>query len=636
VFNEAILLQGSPTCWFSRKFGSENVDQFGSQTWIDINTITDYFQRNLPESSGRCRISQQLRGFKEGTQRSVSKEWVPASSLMRYIFRPNADIVSSTLSCDIESTLSANNRHEDSVFEIYQTVVQMGFMGAKIEDIMSTAEVVFDAPTLYDIHKPCFSETAWRKICQFEQHYEKLYGIETKDRDTDVKTRREFLDILLKTEDVCKALKQNNRHVIQNRTKRRAAANREDSMKVEGEWVHLLQLLDATLYTELNNSFPDYVNNVLVIPCDEHNQVTAYIECTDACLQSHITCLIGKSIKSHLHRKHHLVCKSVLYLRESTFKAYETDNTIGRFAIRDDVVRQKLRKLTICHWENDTTEVNMEDESQSHAENKCPSCYSQQHIQPLSFDSFDLFQEWKVDVPLVLQMLLQSFLNITAAKNASDPTVYLKRRIEKLYSLYDMLLNVTSQKHQGIFQQIGTHELMMNSKCLSTLFKVTSSVGATMSLSSGEKQLKERTVGERLHYKTFQEPHLLTYTTDAGEVTKSVNLRQCYNILMMDNLVRMKFHADPLPGDCRSKELDMLPITIQGLPADSYEINAWHNTTCDGGMPCTCMSPTIITKDELIPLLTTLLPDEEDALIRFQRLCTWGRTNIGKYIVEGM
>ncbi|CAC5394942.1 unnamed protein product [Mytilus coruscus] len=50
----------------------------------------------------------------------------------------------------------------------------------------------------------------------------------------------------------------------------------------------------------------------------------------------------------------------------------------------------------------------------------------------------------------------------------------------------------------------------------------------------------------------------------------------------MDNLVRMTFRSDPLPGENRSGQLCTLPVTLQGLPKDSLVTDSWHTTDCLG------------------------------------------------------
>ena len=111
---------------------------------------------------------------------------------------------------------------------------------------------------------------------------------------------------------------------------------------------------------------------------------------------------------------------------------------------------------------------------------------------------------------------------------------------------------------------------------------------------------------------------------------KTVNLRQCHVILMLDNLVRLTYKRDPNPGECRSNQLCTLPITLQGLPIDSYITDQWHTSECDGTNACVCKKPVQLKKDDIEPVLLKLQPTEEDALRRFESLMTWGTSFIWK------
>lgn len=47
----------------------------------------------------------------------------------------------------------------------------------------------------------------------------------------------------------------------------------------------------------------------------------------------------------------------------------------------------------------------------------------------------------------------------------------------------------------------------------------------------------------------------MSYEITAGDIHTEVNLRQCYNILGMDNLVRLTMKTDPLPREGRTNQI---------------------------------------------------------------------------------
>ncbi|ESP02015.1 hypothetical protein LOTGIDRAFT_157148 [Lottia gigantea] len=86
-----------------------------------------------------------------------------------------------------------------------------------------------------------------------------------------------------------------------------------------------------------------------------------------------------------------------------------------------------------------------------------------------------------------------------------------------------------------------------------------------------------KTMNDQLYYQTFIKEYSMTYSSICGELTKPVSLRDCYMILMLDNLVLLKYHNDPEPGEHRSKQMCMLPITLQDISRTSVKITWLRN-----------------------------------------------------------
>ncbi|CAC5372579.1 unnamed protein product [Mytilus coruscus] len=59
---------------------------------------------------------------------------------------------------------------------------------------------------------------------------------------------------------------------------------------------------------------------------------------------------------------------------------------------------------------------------------------------------------------------------------------------------------------------------------------------------------------------------------------KELSIRDCILILMMDNLVRLKYHNDQDPGESRSMQICTLLITVKGMPEDALivENGIWN------------------------------------------------------------
>ncbi|CAC5402504.1 unnamed protein product [Mytilus coruscus] len=58
---------------------------------------------------------------------------------------------------------------------------------------------------------------------------------------------------------------------------------------------------------------------------------------------------------------------------------------------------------------------------------------------------------------------------------------------------------------------------------------------------------------------------------------RHVSMRDCIVIFYLENLLRLRVHADPDPGLNRTSQICTLPMTLKGLPRDSYITNLWHS-----------------------------------------------------------
>ncbi|CAG2191210.1 unnamed protein product [Mytilus edulis] len=201
-----------------------------------------------------------------------------------------------------------------------------------------------------------------------------------------------------------------------------------------------------------------------------------------------------------------------------------------------------------------------------------------------------------------------------------------------MYGCFDTLLNLLNKNYIGLLQDINSQELAMNYRSISTVFSFTSTSGATLSLNESEQRLKEKARSDLCYYNTYLKKHAIAYETVAGLIKKELSIRDCILILMMDNLVRLKYHNDPDPGESRSMQICTLPITVKGMPKDALIVESWHDEqVCDGTDSCVCKEDEQLTKEDLEDLVLTLSPVEVEVKNRFQQLMTWG---YAKFLTE--
>ena len=152
-----------------------------------------------------------------------------------------------------------------------------------------------------------------------------------------------------------------------------------------------------------------------------------------------------------------------------------------------------------------------------------------------------------------------------------------------------------------------------------------------MSLKAAAEKLKIKSDKDYCYFNTYMRQHFLSYESDAGQKSE-VSIRDCpVKCLLLDNLVRLRYHSDPKPGEHRSQQMCTLPITIKGIPPDEALLATWHHADCEREGKCMCMADIVFTSEsKSLPI--TLLAEEQDALQRFEALCTWGITSIWKLL----
>ena len=261
----------------------------------------------------------------------------------------------------------------------------------------------------------------------------------------------------------------------------------------------------------------------------------------------------------------------------------------------------------------------------------CETCYPQTVASPLSFQTFNADREWALHVPMPIQNLMECYLNPKTLAEITDNQESLSKKLQRLYFTHDILLNIFNKKHVGILQERNTFELIMGNRSVCTVFNITSSSGATMSLNIAEVSLKEQAEKDLCYFNTYLRHHPFKYKTAAGEIVKEVRMSDCaIKCLLLDNLVRLTYHADPKPGEHRSQQICTLPITIKGVPRDEIQLASWHNPECvDIDSNCACKQDIVFTSADAL-LSTDLKEEEKEMLQKYRLLCSWGVATMQK------
>jgi hypothetical protein len=242
-------------------------------------------------------------------------------------------------------------------------------------------------------------------------------------------------------------------------------------------------------------------------------------------------------------------------------------------------------------------------------------------------------EEFVSDVPLEVQMLLMAFIRKQILWKCHDFDDFVRGKVVRLYALYDSLLNIGNRNHFGMLQQLNTSQLMVNYHNLQDTFQMTHQMGLTTSYNAAEKQWKEQATDDLCYYNYAIKKQALTYETVSGMQTYLVSLRDCFVIMMRDNLVTLTQKHDPEPGESRSGQICTIQGTDIGIPQDSLlfkEIHAENN--CDEHTDCPCSKPVILSSDKLRPVLLTCSTAEQEQMVALRQLCSWGLSAVWKHV----
>ena len=478
-----------------------------------LRTLKSLHEKN-DKAIRNFNIIRELESKPHGIIQGENKKFFTTSKVLQFVFNNKANFA-----CCAEAVnkiqIVLYGGCAESVWRIYSQVAEHFFKSSE-DDIINRIDIP-EVPTLHKEYKEYFNERDWRKICLFEFHFNKEYDVSSTSYLEEMALRAQFLkscsDVNILSESVynqCKAL-------INNRLKRQAASELEEGILLSTPALHAPLMLETDILTQIVD-FSNQIGDVAVLDCTpgicthakglhifaELTSGHAPLSAEDA---NNLSLLIQKCLTSHEVN----VCE-VVFLAPKTLQQYsEGQNAKQRFKLRDDFYLFRLNKCveTISRPSAAGIEV-------SQTEGKCTACFQTNLNPALSLDNFNILTEWHLDVPLVCQVMLETFLNKESLRKSKDNLVTIKPKLVKLYGIFDALLNITNRCYSGMLQSVNTTELSINYHSIKTVFAVTSSSDASRSLTSAEKDLKERSDTDRCYFNTYLKKYALEYESWAG------------------------------------------------------------------------------------------------------------------------
>ena len=163
-------------------------------------------------------------------------------------------------------------------------------------------------------------------------------------------------------------------------------------------------------------------------------------------------------MESYVRKKHSDKCIEIVFLRKGCLESYTAKlGRTTRFELRDDILMEKLSDQIRHVWT--ATEEGLEEEDLG---SDCQSCYGTNIPKPLNLGSFDVLTEWTMNVPILGQIILESYINKESMRRSENFTNFLNSKLKKLYCLFDSLLNILSKNYIGLLQDVNSQELAMN------------------------------------------------------------------------------------------------------------------------------------------------------------------------------
>ena len=615
------------------------------QQWINFDKFVKLLQNNSQmEDKVKVRkdvIVKEVDKYQQGFVTIDNEKYISVQAILRYSFH-HCDqltscnrIISQILSILVVQTADFNFLSQK---EVYSAIAETHFHKTLLEQFVNDRIAIPHnsyIPTLVSEYQSDFSDIEWKRICMFEWHFSRTVNWSNYAYAELVNAKWTYLDSIKKAKDFSKVIQTYAPAVISQTSERKDKAQIENSLYLQGSKgiVHSPERLEQDLTTHLQEAEINGILRVICIDCAPtcNHQVGIHVVLEMHEHQSPQEEEIISLITTFLLSKHEAVCSHVSFCATGSIaNLYFASNRPMRFHIRDAIAQNKIRPVTIHVTENQN------DFDPSNGFVRCDSCYPTDNIQSLSFKSFNTEQEWFFYVPLPLQLLLETFINPRAISSDSNDNAFLTKKLHRLYFIHDLLLNLFNKKHIGILQERNTYELIMGCRSVTTVFNIAAAYGSTMALKVAEVKLKDRSDRDLCYFNTYLKHHELNYRTQGGKTVGLVRICDCpVKCLLVDNLVRLRYHSDPKPGEHRSQQICTMPITIKGTPADEEQLTSWHRPECaqtTGNCPCK-QDHEFSARYVSVPL--TLNANEQKSLDKFNVLSIWGHQSIWTPLTNG-
>ena len=534
-----------------------------SEIWVDLAKFYDFIKYNHTENDKtgvprRNNFRAEIIKYGHGVEEREKSTYLSVGAILRYCFYHSdnfkicKDIVDDTTKA-LTSQVSVSNipaatstqivTTDKTLFQLYKEI-------ASSQDVVSICgnnikDLDFEDSKLESIdisYRDAFLKHEWKRIQLFEFQFSTIEKDKRKCETSSeygsslIENKWSFWDSIKLGLTFGDTIQKLNSRVCSYQRDRMNAAEAIEGVSLHvGRVQHIPSVIENSINVDLLEYCIKGIGKIISVDCSEicgHNEgVHVFIEADPTLLDTafqDLSTVVRASLLNHVD------IKEVVFLKANALSQFCTDTEIARFTMRDKFHQRKLND-EILHVDKDdgdcSIDTNNEEERQL-----CSICYSKFSDwldYPLSSSSHDQLSEWLLFIPLPVRLFLEkAFLNVNSLKYSTNATDLIRSKVPRLSLIYESCLNTFNKNFFGPSQEMNTADLIVNYHNATTVFGISQSSGASMSLISAENRLKKQANKERLYFQTYIKPHPLEYEAinDVSVKPHMVSLRDCHLI----------------------------------------------------------------------------------------------------------
>ena len=434
---------------FSKLFHIYNDGHNVAERYISVEEVTQFLQKNDAKVN-KYNLKRSLQTLQGGQKTIGGKDSVTVGALLKYCFSyANTSNTCASIVKNIEEELFSGETSNivKSSLELYKQIAKANIHQNSVFAQIDIPEQ--DIVTLIVEHKPYFTSSEWKKICWFENSISRDIKIQQIDLSYEkvLELKYDKYQSLLTLIDRSKEWVRQSEAQIQEKTLRYKASDQKNQIKIVSG--HIAVLLDSDIKSLVDIYCPDSIGQT--VSFDLTNGNNPYSICAvlfqNQDIQVSFDDLCSRTFYL-LKRRHNIVLESAILVRTEELKDYISDDgTVDRFLLRDSVETKQLRNVSKVWQAGELIDGTLDHEADFH----CHTCLDGVLNKPLSSDQFNIVQEWYLETPIETQILFENFINKTSIRRHKDPENFIKKKLQKLYSVYDILLNIHNKKIHWCF-----------------------------------------------------------------------------------------------------------------------------------------------------------------------------------------